>query len=109
MLLIGYVKRDGFQSGVLTSSLSGTTFTHWIADHNVLWRSPLTKDALEQSIYYYSLLSNAPTGLGWVYIAAGVLALASAGGRMMKDWKGRHGEVIFDGGSLCEGGRDVHH
>ena len=67
----------------------------------MLWRSPLTKDALEQSISYYSLISDAPTGLGWVYISAGIIALGSAGGRMMKDWKGRHGEVIFDGGSLC--------
>ncbi|ORX36453.1 ER membrane protein SH3-domain-containing protein [Kockovaella imperatae] len=83
-----------------TCFLLGTTFTHWIADHNVLWRSPLTSEALSQSISYYALLANAPKGLEWVYFAAGAIALICAGGRMVKDWRGRHGEVLFDGGSL---------
>lgn len=81
---------------------TGTTFTHWIADHNVLWRSPLTTDALDQSITYYSLLSSAPAGLGWVYVAVGIIAIASTGGRIVKGFSGENGEVLFDGGSLSE-------
>ncbi|RSH94342.1 hypothetical protein EHS25_004145 [Saitozyma podzolica] len=67
---------------ISTCFLLGTTFTHWIADHNVLWRTPLTSEALESSIKYYSILSNSPTGLGWVYIA------------------GNRGEIVFDGASV---------
>nr|XP_019012358.1 uncharacterized protein I206_03205 [Kwoniella pini CBS 10737]OCF51139.1 hypothetical protein I206_03205 [Kwoniella pini CBS 10737] len=78
----------------------GTTFTHWIADHNVLWRSPITPEALVTSIKYYSYLSNAPHGMGWVYIAVGLVALASAGGRAVKGYKGQGGEVLFDGGAI---------
>ena len=51
---------------------------------------------------YYSLLASAPPGLGWVYIAIGVLAIGSSGGRLVKDWQGRGGEVLFDGGSVGE-------
>ncbi|ORY25241.1 ER membrane protein SH3-domain-containing protein [Naematelia encephala] len=83
-----------------TCFLLGTTFTHWIADHNVLWRSPLTSDALQQSITYYSILATAPAGLGWVYVAVGVLALGSSAGRLWKDFLGKGGEVLFDGGSI---------
>ncbi|WRT65387.1 uncharacterized protein IL334_002330 [Kwoniella shivajii] len=80
-----------------TCFLLGTTFTHWIADHDVLWRSPVTPDALATSIKYYSFLSNAPSGLGWVYIAVGIVALLSAGGRAMKGYQGQSGEILFDG------------
>jgi hypothetical protein len=80
----------------------GTTFTHWIADHNVLWRTPLTSEALESSIKYYSILSNSPTGLGWVYIAVGGVAMASATGRLIKGLRGNRGEIVFDGASVGE-------
>ncbi|WVW79678.1 hypothetical protein I302_101647 [Kwoniella bestiolae CBS 10118] len=85
-----------------TCFLLGTTFTHWIADHNVLWRSPVTPDALNTSINYYSFLSNAPNGMGWVYIAVGLVALISAGGRAVKGYQGQGGEVLFDGGSIAD-------
>ncbi|OWZ26648.1 hypothetical protein C356_06885 [Cryptococcus neoformans c45] len=85
---------------VSTSFLLGTTFTHWIADHNVLWRSPVTTEAISHSIKYYSLLASAPNGLGWVYIAVGLVLLLSAGGRSIKGYRGSSGEVLFDGGSL---------
>ncbi|WWC87579.1 uncharacterized protein L201_002469 [Kwoniella dendrophila CBS 6074] len=84
-----------------TCFLLGTTFTHWIADHNVLWRSPVTPDALVTSIKYYSYLSDAPEGLGWVYIAIGIVALLSTGGRAVKGYRGQGGEVLFDGGSIA--------
>lgn len=84
------------------SHLVGTTFTHWIADHNVLWRTPLTEDAVKTSIQYYSLLHSAQQGyLGWAYLFVGCLAIAAAGGRMLKGLTmGEGGEVLFDGGSL---------
>jgi hypothetical protein len=82
--------------------ISGTTFTHWIADHNTLWRSPLTAEALVTSIRYYSVLNAAPNGIGWAYVLMGVIALASAGGSLVKGYKGRGGEVLFDGGSVGE-------
>ncbi|OCF42505.1 hypothetical protein I317_03621 [Kwoniella heveanensis CBS 569] len=85
---------------VSTCFLLGTTFTHWIADHNVLWRSPITTDALVSSITYYSFLSDAPKGMVWVYVGVGIIALLSAGGRAVKGYKGQGGEVLFDGGSI---------
>ncbi|WVO24245.1 uncharacterized protein IAS62_005609 [Cryptococcus decagattii] len=85
---------------VSTSFLLGTTFTHWIADHNVLWKSPVTTDAITHSIEYYSLLSSAPSGLGWFYIAVGLVLILSAGGRSIKAYRRTSGEVLFDGGSL---------
>ncbi|KAL0242215.1 hypothetical protein I308_105844 [Cryptococcus tetragattii IND107] len=85
---------------VSTSFLLGTTFTHWIADHNVLWRSPVTAEAINHSIEYYSLLSSAPSGLGWVYVAVGLVLMLSAGGRSIKGYRGTSGEVLFDGGML---------
>ncbi|KAK8861293.1 hypothetical protein IAR55_002112 [Kwoniella newhampshirensis] len=83
-----------------TCFLLGTTFTHWIADHNVLWRNPVTSDALATSVRYYSYLSSAPRGLGWVYCSIGLVAILSVCGRGIKGYKGNGGEVLFDGGSL---------
>jgi hypothetical protein len=78
----------------------GTTFTHWIVDHNVLWTSPTTVEALERSIKYYSFLADAPEGMGWAYIAVGLAAIISAGGQLSKVLKGGQSEVLFDGGSV---------
>nr|ODN98665.1 hypothetical protein L204_02629 [Cryptococcus depauperatus CBS 7855] len=83
-----------------TSFLLGTTFSHWIADHNVLWKTPITKEAINQSIEYYSLLDSAPVGMGWAYIVVGSVLLLSIGGRSVKGYRGKGGEVLFDGGSL---------
>ena len=66
----------------------------------MLWRSPLTAEAVMDSITYYSLLSAAPPGLGWVYILVGLGAIVSTGGRLVKGWRGANGEVLFDGGSV---------
>ena len=81
---------------------TGTTFTHWIADHDVLWRMPLTPEAIHIAIQYYSLLSAAPRGMSTTYLAMVLLALGSAGGRLVKGWSYRSGEVLFDGGSVGE-------
>lgn len=68
----------------------------------MLWRYPITQEALTTSITYYSLLASAPHGLGWAYIAVGCVALLSAAGRMVKVFKTGKGEVVFDGGSVGE-------
>ncbi|ODN76962.1 hypothetical protein L202_05526 [Cryptococcus amylolentus CBS 6039] len=83
-----------------TSFLLGTTFTHWIADHNVLWKTPVTEEAIHKSITYYSLLSSSSRGLGWAYILVGIILVLSIGGRSYKGYHRKGGEVLFDGGSL---------
>ncbi|WVQ74384.1 hypothetical protein IAR50_003985 [Cryptococcus sp. DSM 104548] len=83
-----------------TSFLLGTTFTHWIVDHNVLWKTPVTEEAIHKSIAYYSLLSNSSRGLGWAYILVGIILVLSIGGRSYKGYYRKGGEVLFDGGSL---------
>ncbi|WVR04108.1 hypothetical protein IAU60_001107 [Kwoniella sp. DSM 27419] len=84
-----------------TCFLLGTTFTHWIADHNILWRAPVTADAIGSSIRYYSLLGNAPHAMAWLYAVVGFVALLSTGGRAVKGYRGQGGEVLFDGGSIA--------
>lgn len=83
------------------SRITGTTFTHWIADHNVLWSSPLTPAALEQSIRYYGMLAGGTAALGWVYLGVLLVAFIAAAGKLCSDW-GKGGEVLFDGASVCE-------
>jgi hypothetical protein len=100
--LLGEVRLAPPHAGKPLTRCVGTTFTHWIADHNVLWRTPLTSEALESSIKYYSILSNSPSGMGWVYIAVGGVAMASATGRLIKGFRGDRGEIVFDGASVGE-------
>jgi len=64
-----------------------------------MWTSPITLEALERSIRYYSLLASCPDGLGWAYVAVGVTAILSAGGQLSTVLKGGDSEVLFDGGS----------
>lgn len=85
----------------IASPPTGTTFTHWIADHNVLWSSPLTPGALEQSIRYYALIAGGSAALGWVYIGVLLVAFVAAAGKLCSDW-GKGGEILFDGASVCE-------
>ncbi|BEI80130.1 hypothetical protein CcaverHIS002_0106590 [Cutaneotrichosporon cavernicola] len=85
---------------ITTCFLLGTTFTHWIADHNVLWRSPLTPAALEQSIRYYALVGSGAPVLGWVYLGVGLASSLAALTKLVTGWRGQSGEVLFDGASL---------
>ncbi|GMK54398.1 hypothetical protein CspeluHIS016_0109840 [Cutaneotrichosporon spelunceum] len=85
---------------ITTCFLLGTTFTHWIADHNVLWRSPLTPAALETSIRYYALVGSGVSALGWVYLGVGAASILAAATRLVTGWRGQSGEVLFDGASL---------
>ncbi len=81
--------------------MAGTTFTHWIADHNVLWNSPVTSEALAESIRYYALLGTGPQFLAYIYVGIGVAALIAAGWKLHSGWRGKGGEVLWDGASLC--------
>lgn len=85
---------------ISTCFLLGTTFTHWIADHNVLWRTPLTAEAVDVSIAYYSIVSEGPSWLSGVYLSVVAVALLSSGGRLWKVWQGQQGEMLFDGASV---------
>jgi len=67
-----------------------------------MWTNPVTLEALERSIKYYSLLASCPDGLGWAYVAVGVTAILSAGGQLSTVLKGGDSEVLFDGGSAGE-------
>lgn len=67
-----------------------------------MWTNPITLEALERSIKYYSLLASCPDGLGWAYVAVGVTAILSAGGQLSTVLKGGDSEVLFDGGSAGE-------
>jgi hypothetical protein len=68
----------------------------------VLWRSPLTPEALAESIQYYALVGAGPPSLAYVYISVGVAALVASGWKLHSGWRGKGGEVLFDGASLSE-------
>ena len=80
---------------------AGTLSMHWLADHLLLWQSPITHESLLSAHAYYS---NTVLGMdtpfayalhaGWV-LAAGVLIGKILGGRRESNW-------LFDGASLCE-------
>jgi hypothetical protein len=76
-----------------------------------MWTNPITLEALERSIKYYTLLASSPDGLGWAYVAVGVTAILSAGGQLSTVLKGGDSEVLFDGGSAGQSlvGPDVPH
>lgn len=69
----------------------------------MLWSSPLTPGALEQSIRYYALIAGGTAALGWVYVGVLLVAFIAAAGKLCSDW-GKGGEVLFDGASVCEYG-----
>jgi hypothetical protein len=73
-----------------------------------MWTNPVTLEALERSIRYYSLLASCPDGLGWAYVAVGVTAILSAGGQLSTVLKGGDSEVLFDGGSAGESFSEGH-
>jgi hypothetical protein len=64
-----------------------------------MWTHPITLEALERSIKYYSLLASCPDGLGWAYVAVGATAILCAAGQLSTVLKGGDSEVLFDGGS----------
>ena len=84
-------------------ALAGLLFTHWIADSLTLWKSPSVQSdpRLWTAATYYSILTRMPPMLGYVYVAVAVL-----GGVTLLWSLGdlRAGNLMFDGGSVCESG-----
>lgn len=74
---------------------------HWLADHLLLWQSPITHESLNSAHTYYAntvLRMEAPFSAilhgGWM-LAAAVVAFKILKGRRESNW-------LFDGASLCE-------
>ncbi|EMD34433.1 hypothetical protein CERSUDRAFT_158929, partial [Gelatoporia subvermispora B] len=84
-----------------TSFLLGLLFTHWIADSLTLWKSPPTQtDArLWASAAYYSILSRTPPALAYLHAAVAALGASTIAWSL---GDGRAGNLMFDGGSICE-------
>lgn len=87
----------------------GSTFTHWIADHNTLWRSPVTPLAVTTALEYYSLLGRAPGALYWAWMGVAAVCGGGSGWRVLRGMSGMGGSgagggFLFDGGSLGEWG-----
>lgn len=87
-----------FYQNVLTLRLSGSFFTHWIADSVTLWQSPLTDDHLHAAAAYYSILSTMPRWMEFVFVVIGVAAAAAL---LLNVYDGKAGNIMFDGASLC--------
>jgi len=84
-----------------TSFLLGLLFTHWIADSLTLWKSPdvQTDDRLWTAATYYSVLARMPVTLAYVYAAVAFIGGATI---LWSLRDGRAGNLMFDGGSICE-------
>lgn len=86
---------------VVLYTCTGLLFTHWIADSLTLWKSPETQtdSRLWTAATYYSILMHGVPQLAYLYAAValvgGVTILWS-----LRD--GRAGNLMFDGGSICE-------
>lgn len=83
----------------LAVTLSGSLFTHWIADSLTLWKSPTTDQNLWIAATYYSIIANGPEQIQYT-VAAIVLLGATTILWSLRD--GRAGNLMFDGGSICE-------
>jgi hypothetical protein len=104
----------------LTSNFVGSTFAHWIADHNTVWINDTTDDAARTAITYYKILagSSSPeahadsTLLQNIWLCMGVVATIMCGSRAingMKDIRNEdnesNGGYLFDGACTGEGMR----
>jgi len=90
----------GIRAGVvvcITSFLLGALFTHWIADHLTLWKTPVTDEHLWTAASYYSILAKVPDGC--LYVLAAIAAVG--GGTMVWSLNDLRAEnIMFDGGSI---------
>ena len=78
---------------------TGVLFTHWIADSLTLWKTPVTDAHLWVAARYYHVLTKGAPGVGYAVAAAATL------GAVTILWSLRDGEagnLMFDGGSICE-------
>lgn len=88
-----------FIPGPLKPHYTGVLFTHWIADSLTLWKTPVTDAHLWVAARYYHVLTKGAPGVGYAVAAAATL------GAVTILWSLRDGEagnLMFDGGSICE-------
>lgn len=80
---------------------AGLLFTHWIADSLTLWKSPETQtdSRLWTAATYYAILMHGPPLLAYAY---GIVAVVGAATICWSLRDGRAGNLMFDGGSICE-------
>lgn len=77
----------------------GTLFTHWIADSLTLWKSPVTDTHLWTAASYYSILAAGPS-VAFYFLGAVVVFGAATILWSLRD--GEAGNLMFDGGSICQ-------
>ena len=78
---------------------TGLLFTHWIADSLTLWKTPVTDAHLWVAARYYHVLTKGAPGVGYVVVAAATLGAATI---LWSLRDGEAGNLMFDGGSICE-------
>ena len=80
---------------------AGLLFTHWIADSLTLWKSPDTQtdSRLWTAATYYAVIMHGPPQLAYVYGGVAVIGAATI---LWSLRDGRAGNLMFDGGSICE-------
>ncbi|KAI5455009.1 hypothetical protein NCC49_002284 [Naganishia albida] len=97
---------------VATCFLAGSTFVHWIADHNTVWRNPTTDEAARTAITYYEILagssSSAARGdsavLENLWLVIGLVAIMLCGSRAVSAMLGlREDDNESNGGYLFDG------
>lgn len=86
------------RSLILTTN-TGALFTHWIADSLTLWKSPVTDEHLWTAASYYSIIAKGPVE-GLYFLAAVVVLGATTILWSLNDL--RAGNIMFDGGSICQ-------
>jgi hypothetical protein len=99
--------------------LAGSTFVHWIADHNTVWRNPTTDEAARIALKYYQILagstSDAARGdsamLETIWLVVGSVATLLCGSRavsamlgLREDDNESNGGYLFDGACTGEFG-----
>lgn len=77
----------------------GCFLSHWIADSLTLWQVPLTDEHLQVAADYYAILSTMPIHMRLVFFVIGTI---SAIALLLNLLDGRAGNIMFDGGSVCE-------
>ena len=83
---------------------AGSTFHHWIADHNTLWTNPTTEEAVVRAVRYYTLLGSVRyTPLPYIWLAIAVVAASTMAWRAIRGLTSSKGER-FNGGYLFDAG-----
>ncbi|KAG7567062.1 hypothetical protein FFLO_01188 [Filobasidium floriforme] len=95
----------GWQTHIVTCCtcfLAGSTFHHWIADHNTLWTNPTTEEAVSRAVRYYTLLGSVRyTPLPYIWLAIACIAAGTMAWRSIRGLTSSKGEK-FNGGYLFD-------